>query len=222
MAPCCDPRGCERFFTPRFARRTARRYRKKGLDKTARVMVEFLASCGIQEASVLEIGGGVGEVQLELLKRGADRTLNLELSPAYEDEAVQLLREANLANRAHRQLHDIATNPDGVEPADVVVLHRVVCCYPDYERLLVASAAHARRLLVFSYPPRNGVSRLFVGVQNVLFRILGREFRTFVHPPSEMLAAVSQQGFRQTLAHGGLVWQVAGMERQAEGKLVPL
>jgi hypothetical protein len=23
-----------------------------------------------------------------------------------------------------------------VEPADVVMLHRVVCCYPDYERLL--------------------------------------------------------------------------------------
>ena len=26
---------------------------------------------------------------------------------------------------------DLAADPDAVESADVVVLHRVVCCYPD-------------------------------------------------------------------------------------------
>ena len=47
----------------------------------------------------------------------------------------------------------------GASTADVVVLHRVVCCYPDYERLLGAAADHSRRLLVFSHPPRNVASR---------------------------------------------------------------
>ena len=65
----------------------ARRYRKRGLDRTARRMVSFLEQRGLSGASVLEIGGGVGEIQIELLKRGAERTLNLELSPAYEQEA---------------------------------------------------------------------------------------------------------------------------------------
>jgi len=191
----------------------ARRYRKKGLDKTARAMVEFLESHGIEGASVLEVGGGVGEIQVELLRRGASHAVNLELSPAYEDEANTLLREANIQDRAERRLHDIAVDPDGVEPADVVVLHRVVCCYPDYERLLGTAAAHARCLLVFSYPPRNGLSRLFVGAQNLVFSLLGREFRTFVHPPRGMLAVVEQRGLSQTLSHHGLVWQVAGLER---------
>ena len=36
-------------------------------------MVEFLESRGIDGATVLEIGGGIGEIQLELLKRGAQR-----------------------------------------------------------------------------------------------------------------------------------------------------
>jgi len=191
----------------------ARRYRKKGLDKTARAIVEFLESHGIEGASVLEVGGGVGEIQVELLRRGASHAVNLELSPAYEDEANTLLREANIQDRAERRLHDIAVDPDGVEPADVVVLHRVVCCYPDYERLLGTAAAHARRLLVFSYPPRNGLSCLFVGAQNLVFSLLGREFRTFVHPPRGMVAVVEQRGLSQTLAHHGLVWQVAGLER---------
>ena len=66
--------------------------------------------------------------------------MNLELSPAYDAEARSLLGEAGIdADRVDRRLHDIAADPEAVEPADVVVLHRVVCCYPDYERLL----AHA-------------------------------------------------------------------------------
>src|SRR5688500_16821278 len=89
VAGCCDARGCDRMFGGRFARRRAARYRKKGLEKTARTMVELLvAQDGVQGATVLEIGGGAGEIQLELLKRGAASATNLELSPAYESEAA--------------------------------------------------------------------------------------------------------------------------------------
>ncbi len=191
----------------------AKRYRKRGLDKTAQRMVEFLERRGMEGATVLEVGGGVGEIQIELLKRGAARTVNLELSSAYDAEAERLLREAGLEERAERRLHDIAVEPGGVEPADVVVLHRVVCCYPDYERLLGAAAEHARRLVVFSYPPHNAVSRLFVAAGNLIFRLLRKEFRSFAHPPAAMLAVLADRGLRGTFAHHGLVWQVTGLER---------
>ena len=213
MASCCNPRGCDRFFTPRLARRVARRYRERGLDKTARRIVEFLEDAGIEGATVLEVGGGVGEIQIELLKRGAERSVNLELSTAYEREAELLLGAAHLQDRVQRRLHDIAVDPDSVEPADVIVLHRVVCCYPDYERLLAAAAAHARRFLVFSYPRRNAVARLFVAAQNVGFRIRRMEFRTFAHPPSAMLAVLADRGLESTFAHSGIAWQVTGLAR---------
>jgi 2-polyprenyl-3-methyl-5-hydroxy-6-metoxy-1,4-benzoquinol methylase len=176
-------------------------------------MVEFLQRRGVEGASVLEIGGGIGEIQLELLKRGAARATNLELSPSYDEEATRLLREAGLEGRAERRIHDIAAARDGIAPADVVVLHRVVCCYPDYERLLTAAAEHARRLLVFSYPRRNAVSRAAVSAQNLVFSALGREFRTFTHPPAAMLAVLRERGLRPELAHRGPVWEVAGLER---------
>jgi hypothetical protein len=176
-------------------------------------MVEFLEQRGIEGATVLEIGGGVGEIEIELLRRAAERTVNLELSPAYEQEAQLLLHEAGLDGRAGWRLHDIAAQPEGIEPADIVVLHRVVCCYPDYARLLGAAADHARRSLVFSYPPRNAVSRLVVAGQNLVFKLRRREFRTFAHPPSAMLAILNERGFRRTFAHRALVWQVAGLER---------
>jgi hypothetical protein len=192
----------------------AQRYRKKGLDKTARRMVEFLEQAGIEGATVLEIGGGVGEIQLELLKRGAARTMNLELSPAYEEEAERLLREEALEDRAERRLHDIAVDPEAVDAADIVVLHRVVCCYPDYEHLLEAAAERTRRLLVFSYPPRNAVSRFLVSAMNFGYRLFRKEFRSFTHPPSAMLRVLGERGLRRTFAHHAPVWQVAGLERQ--------
>jgi 2-polyprenyl-3-methyl-5-hydroxy-6-metoxy-1,4-benzoquinol methylase len=210
---CCNSRGCESIFTRRFARRAAKRYRERGIDETAQRMVAFLEQHGLAGATVLEIGGGVGELQVELLRRGAARTINLELSPAYDDEAARLLREAGVEERAERRLHDLAADPDGVEPADVVVLHRVVCCYPDYERLLKSAAEHARRLLVFSYPPRNAVSRFLIAAQNLYFRLRRMEFRTFAHPPRLMFAVVEESGMQRAYAHHPLLWQVAGFER---------
>jgi len=213
MAGCCNARGCDEFFSPRFARRVAARYRRRGLDRTARRMVAFLERSGVAGATVLELGGGVGEIQIELLKRGAERTENLELSPAYEREAERLLEEAGLSGRVRRRRHDIAVDPGAVEPAEVVVLHRVVCCYPDYERLLGAAGDHARGLLVFSYPPRNAVSRAFMTVANLVQALLRRDFRSFTHPPEAMLAVLDRRGLRRAYEHHGLVWQIAGLER---------
>src|SRR3954470_4885055 len=164
----------------------AKRYRKKGLDKPSQRMVGFLEG-KVDGATVLEIGGGVGETQLGLLRRGAARAVNLELSPAYDAEARALAREVGVQDRVERRIHDIAQAPDQVEPADIVVLHRVVCCYPDYEKLLGAAADHARHALVFSHPPRNAFSRTLVGAQNLMFKAMRREFRTFAHPPEAML-----------------------------------
>jgi hypothetical protein len=71
MSGCCPSRDYRRIFNQRFARRLANRYSKRGLDKTAQKMVEFLQRLGIEGATVLEIGGGIGELEIELLKVGA-------------------------------------------------------------------------------------------------------------------------------------------------------
>ncbi|WP_432476668.1 methyltransferase domain-containing protein [Nocardioides sp. GXQ0305] len=213
MAGCCDPRGYDEVFGDGFARHVASRYRRRGLDRTARRLVDFLAEDDLSGASVLEIGGGVGEIGVELLRRGAARATTLELSQAYDDPARRLAEEAGVADRVHRAVVDIATSPDDVEPADLVVLHRVVCCYPDHERLLGAAADHCRRRLAFSHPPRNPVSRGVFAMENALFRLRGREFRAYVHRPQAMAEVVTRRGMRRELAHAGTIWQVQGLTR---------
>jgi 2-polyprenyl-3-methyl-5-hydroxy-6-metoxy-1,4-benzoquinol methylase len=215
MSGCCDPSGYEDVFGQRFARALARRYRKRGLDRTARRMVDFLDRQGVEGASVLEIGGGVGDIQLELLRRGAERATNLELVGEYDEQAAALADEAGVSDRVERRVIDIAAEPDAVGQADIVVLHRVVCCYPDYERLLSAAADHARRLLVFSHPRSNLLNRAIVGAENTLRRLKGNSFRAFTHPPEAMMSVLDDAGLRPSYRHRGTVWQVAGLERSA-------
>ena len=215
MSDCCDRPGYHTVFSDRFARRIARTYRKRGLSRTQLRMVSFLKERGIEDASVLEIGGGVGELQLELLYRGARAVTNLEISSGYEAEAAALLEDVGMAARVTRRLLDIATSPEEVEPADVVVLHRVVCCYPDYERLLSAAASHAKRLLVFSHPPRNLFTRSVLSVENLLHRLRSSDFRAFAHPPAAMINVAEANGLSVSYRHSGLSWHVVGLERSA-------
>lgn len=213
MGECCDRDGYQSTFSDRFARRMARRYRRRGLNRTQQLLVGFLTEHGIDGATVLEIGGGVGDVQVELLRRGAASVTNLEISTSYEDEARRLLERSGMTERVTRRFLDIATAPDEADEADVVVLHRVVCCYPDYERLLGAAAGHARRLLVFSHPPGNPVTRLAFGWDNLLRRLRRNDFRAFVHPPQNMVAVLEAQGLTLRYRHHGVFWDVVGFER---------
>jgi magnesium-protoporphyrin O-methyltransferase len=213
VASCCDPSGYERTFGTRFARSLARRYRRRGLSRPEQRIVDFCADQGNEGATVLEIGGGIGELQLELLRRGAAETTNLELVDSYDEQANELAASAGVADRVHRRRLDIVVSPEEVEMADIVVLHRVVCCYPDYQRLLTTAADHARRALVFSHPPRNALTRAAVASENTWFRLTGNSFRTFAHPPEAMLDVARSRGFDVTYRHARGVWHVAGLAR---------
>src|ERR671934_51869 len=164
MAGCCTPSGYRKIFGERTARRDVRKYRRRGLDRAARQIVGFLAGRGVDGDSVLEVGGGIGAIQLELLKAGAARATNVELSPEYEPYAAELLGDDA---RVERRVGDFVRDAAELEPADDVVLHRVVCCYPDPEALVGAAAEHARRRLVLSFPPGAVKRPLFPSIVTV-------------------------------------------------------
>ncbi|WP_341359902.1 methyltransferase domain-containing protein [Georgenia sp. M64] len=213
MTGCCDPRGYDATFTPRFAHRLARRYRRRGLDRLSARVVQRCVDHGIEGASVLEIGGGVGSLHLELLRRGAATATNLELVGTYEDDAAELLAEAGLTGRVQRRLLDLATDPTAVEPADVVVLNRVVCCYPDLAGLLGAAAGRARRLVVLTYPRPNVLTRAILVVENAVEALFGRTYRAFAHPPEEILAVLRAQGLEPAPDRRGGLWCLVSATR---------
>ncbi len=213
MSSCCA-RGYERFFGARVARRDARRYRRRGLDGTAQRLVDEVDARGVEGATVLEPGGGVGAIDLELLKRGAVHATVVELSHGYDDEAVELAREAGAEERIDRRHGDFVEQASLVGEADVVVMHRVVCCYPDPERLVGAAGERARRLLALSFPRNTWWLRWAARVGNVFFRLVGG-IETYIHPPEIVERSAERAGLTTVLHEpAGRIWRVAVFERR--------
>src|SRR5919106_4424370 len=180
MSACCEPQGYDRIFSAREAQRAAARYRRSGLTWAPRRTTELLRDGVISGRTLLEIGGGVGDLQVELLRAGVDRATSVELSPAYEQAASGLLQDAGIADRCQRLVGDFANHPELARPADIVVLHSVVCCYPDPVRLLTPAAKAARRYLVISYPRETWWLRAWAPIQNLYPRMRGSDFRFLV------------------------------------------
>jgi hypothetical protein len=101
------------------------------------------------------------------------------------------------------------------QTADIVVMNRVICCYPDMPKLVSAAAEHASGMLMLSFPNDRWWTRLGLAVANFGFRVIRLQFQVFLHPPVLIVAAVQQHGFRTRFNERGLVWQMTAFERIA-------
>jgi SAM-dependent methyltransferase len=210
---CCARHGQEEFFGAKTARRDAARYRAKGADPMARSLARRAARRRVAGASVLEIGGGVGQVALELLKAGAATAEVVELLPEYEPFVRELASEAGVAYQLSFRVADVVADPAAAPPADVVVLNKVVCCTPDGVELAALAASLARRTLALSFPRDVVWSRAFFWATNVVLRLARRRFRVFVHPPRALAAAIESQGLALASERDGPLFRVAAYER---------
>lgn len=212
MSECCNPSGYRQFFDQKEARRSLRNFQRKGIDGMARVMVDYMISRGMEGRSVLEAGGGIGAVQVELLKAGAARAVNIELSGGYEDAATELLEREGLSERVQREVGDFTELADRFR-ADDVVMNRVICCYPFMDRLMNAALSSSRRFVGATFPRDHMGSRVMVAVGNGYCRIRGVDFRSYVHPPEEIIATAESHGFEVAFRDRDLIWNAVVFEK---------
>ncbi len=213
MSSCCQPGDYDKIFNEKHARSKGRAYARKGLTGHGQRIVDFVRGKAPPGYTLLEIGGGIGDIQLELLQGGAARTINVELATQWERVASELIHERGLDDRVERRLGDFVREADTIPTADVVVMNRVVCCYPDAEALVGAAADHARRFLVMTLPVDRWWTRWGLAAANVFLRVRGDTFRAYVHPTRAVLSAAQQRGMRPIEHRRGFIWQLIALER---------
>ena len=213
MGCCTHCKAAEELFGESMARRDLRRYHKKGPDKTTRLMLDAIRATGASGVTLLDVGAGVGVLHHELFGREVASATHVEASSAYLNEArgeTGRRGNADLVEFVRGDFVDVAPRIAG---ADVVTLDRVICCYPDYRGLLDAAGSKAQRLLALSHPRDRWSVRLVLGVLNLLCRVRRSAFRVFVHPSSDVDAAIRMLGFRQCSVRTTIAWQVRLYER---------
>jgi hypothetical protein len=110
-------------------------------------------------------------------------------------------------DRAAHRYGDFVELADEVEPADIVTLDRVICCYADMPALVGRSVERARRLYALVYPVDRWWIRLIVGVGNGVLRLFRQSFRFHVHATRAVDRLIRSHGFERRLHHRGVVWQ---------------
>jgi phospholipid N-methyltransferase len=201
------------MFKPDSARKSLRRYRKKGLNKIERGMVASVSAAALHDARVLEIGGGIGAIQAELLAAGAKQGEVVELVSAYEPFARELARDKGIEDRIAFRVADVLEQPESISPADIVVLNRVVCCSPDGVRLTGVAARLAGRVLLLSHPRDRFFVRVVGRVLNLTLGIMGRSFRVYLHPRNALHAAAHAEGFVVAETGRDIAWEFAALRR---------
>jgi SAM-dependent methyltransferase len=214
-------------FGEKAAARDLRTYRRSGPDRTTRWLLEGLGAPRASSESgergsgadnvagltVLDIGAGVGAVHLELLGAGAASAVDVDGSPAYVAVARAEAARLGVADRVGYAVGDFVELAPSIQPADLVALDRVVCCYPDMRDLVSLSVARARRRYGLVYPRDTWWIRVASRSFNLVTRLTRQRFRSWVHRTAEVDAIVRAAGFAPRLTRAGLFWQVVVYER---------
>jgi magnesium-protoporphyrin O-methyltransferase len=196
MTCCTGHCAAALFFDPKVAQRDLRRYQRRGPDPWTRVLLSELRRQPLQGLHLLDVGGGVGVIALELADTGLAGVTLADASPAYLDVARRQVTTRYGDRRAHFVLGDFAETAPTLPDADVVTLDRVVCCYPDVDAMLWAASARARRLIAFTYPR----DRWYVRA-------------AFIHSPQHMASLLEAAGFARAAHRDSLAWSLDLFQR---------
>jgi magnesium-protoporphyrin O-methyltransferase len=205
---CAQCKGIVQEFNDRVAGRELRRYRRRGPSGSTRRLLDALAAQGVSGRSFLDVGGGVGAIQHDLITRGASHGTHVDASPAYLAAARSEAERLGHADRVRFIEGDFVALAPDVDAVDVVTLDRVLCCYDDMPALVDASASRARALYGLVFPREHLLMRSGVALLNVFQRIRRRPFNVFLHGTASVEARVLSNGFRKILHATTPLWQI--------------
>jgi len=204
---CCEI--TDNAFTEAEAKSQLRDYRRKGPPKQTKLLLDAIRSLNLKQADLIDIGGGIGIIHHELLNDVASQATHVDASSAYvrlAKEEVSRRGHTDRVNFVHADFTEIANE---LPPADIVTLDRVVCCYPDFRKLLKTAADHSRKALALTYPRETWYMRFGFKAINFFQGLRRDPFRVFLHPVSEMRSLLQREGFREVSIQRLSVWEIA-------------
>lgn len=217
MNNCCLPakiNDLDHKFDRERAEKEARAYLETGAGKRIKKMLAFFHGGSAQPFSVLDIGCGVGGAHFELLRKGLAReAVGVEASSGYIFGAEQVAKALDLQTRVRYSQLDFALSQDGIAPADVVILDRVLCCYPHLEPLLTPATERARQYLVLSYPREDWWFQVYEWIMNGIRRLRRSTFFTYLHSHAEIHRIATQNGLEQVFQERSGSWTLIIFER---------
>ncbi|MGZ3601128.1 MAG: class I SAM-dependent methyltransferase [Ktedonobacterales bacterium] len=205
---CDQCRGIEGMFGRRRAEQQVARYRRRGPNKTTRMLIEALKAEGVDGLTLLDIGGGVGAIQLALLKAGVTNATDVDASSAYLAVAQSEAKREGVTSRIEYRYGNFTDLAADMASTGIVTLDRVICCYHDMRGLVGQSVSKAAKLYGLVYPRDTWWTRAVIAAGNIILRLRRDPFRVFVHPTEAVDALIRGSGLVQRYHRTAGAWQV--------------
>ena len=205
---CSQCVGLEKVFNEKYVTKELKDYRKKGPVKTTLWLIEAFKEAGVKGLDLLDIGGGVGAIQHELVEAGVSRVTGVDAASAY---ILAVQEEAKRRGYVERttQLHgDFVDLAPRLAQADIVTLDRVICCYHDMDSLVKASVGLAKKYYGVITPRFEWWTKMGARIENLFVGLFGNPYRAYVHPTDRIEAIVKEKGFQRQYYRQTPLWQV--------------
>lgn len=206
---CC---GADQLFDAKSAQKELKTYRRKGPKKSTRRLLRFLEGYELADRSLLDIGGGIGSIQWYFHEQGGSRTLDVDASSGYISVARDYASEMHY-DEAGFIIGDYNDVHDELDAFDYVALDKVVCCYPDFRKLLGNALGKTKRTLILSMPIGGIISSALSKVAEWYMRYKKNPFRSYVHDPSEVHLFIESHGFKLVNKGTSFPWLLRAYER---------
>ncbi len=206
---CCEDQVLQAKFSQKYVAKKLKQYRREGPKKTALQLIEALREQGIQGMTLLDIGGGVGDLQHALLGLGVSHATDCEASTAYLEACRQEAERLGHSDKIQHILGDFVELAKDIAPADIVTVDRVICCYSDMPALVNASAQKARKLYGVVYPLDKGWIKVVMTLYyNVRYWLQRSSMRQYIHSNEAIEALIRSNGLQRRFQRVMGPWQV--------------
>ncbi len=214
MSEDCCQKMYDDFFGQKMAQKQMKYYLRKGVRKNSRPMINLLKKLPLKNHTLLDIGGGVGQITFELDKVGISNITHVDLSSSYLNTFLGEVKKRNMSGRVKTTLGDFVEVHEELGQSDLVTLDKVICCYEDYKKLIDYSSAKAKKWYAYTIPRDEWWVKAVQQIGVLIQKLRKDPFRPYVHSVEKIEERLTKAGFKKIDQRLNREWMTSVFQRE--------
>jgi magnesium-protoporphyrin O-methyltransferase len=218
MSCCNHCQDAGSLFSERKAQKDLNKYKKKGPETSTEYLLNMIRSSDVEitQSSLLDVGSGIGAIQYELFNDGLSQATNVEASTPYLETSKAETQRRELTDRTSFHFGDIVELAPELSNATMVTLDKVICCYPDPESLIEATADKATQLYGVVFPRVRFITKIGLKLGNLWSKLWNNDFRMYLFGRNYIDRIIRDQGFTMQGHNQTFLWHISLYTRRPE------
>ncbi len=204
----CSTGGFKKQFGDKIANKKLKDYLAKGPKGNTKMLIDLIKRYDIGDKSLLDIGGGIGAIQFQLLDFGIKSVQSVDASQAYLDKGKEGAKKLGYGSQIEYTYGDFIQVSEKIAKAEIVTLDKVICCYKDFRNLVRESLSKTKEIYAIIIPKDGWIQKFVHSLEIIIWKITGNRFRSYIHPVNEIESIIFESGFSRRIQKYKMGWLI--------------